>query len=117
MDIKNALGDFKDEAIEQFETIPKIAKKQILGEDKKVDPITNKPKPSKKMLTQLTQATAQLQQAKLKKIREELDKQRLKIIPPEKKAALEAKKEKFDVVAQTLKNSESTGEFGRQVGG
>lgn len=95
-------------------------KKQILGkkDDKKQDPVTGKPVPSKKALAQLTQAVAQLQQAKLKKIREELEKQRLPSAAPEKKQEeLEAKKKSFDVIAQTLKNAKSTGEFGRQVGG
>lgn len=120
--INNALGDFKDEVVEQFESIPKIAKKQILGDkqktDDKVDPITNKPKPSKKIMTQLTQATAQLAQTKLKKIREELDKQRLKVIPPEKKAEIEQKKmAQDDAIAATLRNAQSTGEMGKNIGG
>jgi len=71
--INNALGDFKDEVVEQFEAIPKIAKKQIFGEkkpseDKKknTDPVTNKPVPTKKVLTQLSQATKQLSDTRLK---------------------------------------------------
>lgn len=121
--------------------IPQTAKGQIIGSQqkgseeavgqsvsgKKLDPVTGKPPPSPKILSQLTQATAQLAQAKLKRVREELEKQRLKItgenqvkssqpgqgpeIPPEKP------KPKDDVIAKTLKSSKSTGEFGKNIGG
>lgn len=103
--------------------VAQSAKNQIVGaaEDKqKVDPMTNKPVPTKKMMTQLTQATKQLQQTKLQKIREELDKQRLKVtgadsakasssqagpeIPVTKKPSTD------DAVSKTLRNSQSTGE-------
>ncbi len=109
----NPLGDFVDEVEEVTkDTVKGIvieAKKQVF--DKKVDPITNKPVPTKKVLTQLTQATKQLQQTKLQKIREELDKQRLKITPPEKKLEMEQKKKLVDdAVSKTLRNSQSTGE-------
>jgi hypothetical protein len=120
--------------------VPKSAKSQIIGpadakavageasdKNKKTDPTTGKPVPSKKVLSQLTQATAQLAQTKLKKIREELDKQRLKTSGPASADAsarqagpqvpTEKPKPKDDVVAQTLKASKSTGEFGKNIGG
>lgn len=150
----NPLGGFKDEVEEVVEYskkkvvndvakgILKSAQNQVFGEKKhqedktkKVDPTTGKPVPTKKILTQLTQATAQLQQAKIKKLREELDKQRLKITDEKQKLApIESAKtighgpivqesseqEKGpppEAVQATLRNSKSTGEFGRQVGG
>lgn len=129
--------------------VPKSAKGQITGpadakaiagearqdQTKKVDPVTGKPVPTKKMLTQLTQAMAQLQQTKLQKVREELEKQRLKVTGEKQKLApIESKKaagkgpvmpepgetEKApppEAVTATLRGSKSTGEFGRQVGG
>lgn len=117
----NPLGDFVDEVEEVTkDTVKGIvieAKKQVF--DKKVDPITNKPVPTKKVLTQLTQATKQLQQTKLQKIREELDKQRLKVTDQKAKPTqpgqgpeLSAEKPKpaDDAVQKTLRNSQSTGE-------
>ncbi|MCL4398146.1 hypothetical protein M1403_03960 [Patescibacteria group bacterium] len=114
--------------------VPKSIKTQVVGQtidngsgtadkkqdtrNKKMDPVTGKPIPTKKALTQLTQATAQYQKTKLQKLREEFDKMKLPSATPEKKQEeLIAKKKSFDVVAQTLKSAESTGEFGRQVGG
>lgn len=149
--MNNPLGDFTDEFVELGEDtgkklvrdvvkgIPQTIKQQLTrpmtDEDKKTDPTTGKPVPTKKILTQLTQATAQLQQTKLKKIREELDKQRLKVTDEKQKLApIESKKTagqgpimpesaetdkapQPDAVAATMRNSKSTGEFGRQVGG
>jgi hypothetical protein len=126
--------------------VPKAAGKQILGDqiidnssgtkDRKIDdrkkggqdPVTGKPVPSKKTLTQLTQATVQLQQIRLKKVREELEKQRLKVssdqgagnnqpgtgpeIPVEK-----PKVPQDNAVQATLRNAQSTGEAGKNIGG
>lgn len=121
--------------------VPKAAKAQITGKpsqdgnntlqsgdrksdkviDDKVSPVTGKPVPSQKVLTQLVQATNQLQMAKLKKLREDLEKQRLKTnVPDSAKASAgeagpelppEKKKSVDDIVQQTLKNAGSTGEF------
>ncbi len=94
---------------------------------KKVDPVTGKTQPSKKMLTQLSQQVAQLAQTRLKKVREELEKQRLKIDEPAAAKAMagetgpevkaEEKKPKEDIVQKTLKASKSTGEFKGLIGG
>lgn len=91
------------------------------------DPVTGKPVPSKKVLSDLKNATTQVAQMKLKQIREELEKQRLKIQeqPPFAEASeghgpevpAEPEKPKEDVVAMTLKQSKSTGEFGKNIGG
>lgn len=141
--MNNPLGNFADEAGEVIKDTTRDivveAKKQVLGkkdkDNKKQDPVTGKPVPSKKALTQLTQATAQLQFAKLKKVREELEKQRLKVADNKQKLApIESAKtagkgpvmaepgeqEKApppEAVTATLRGSKSTGEFGRQVGG
>lgn len=130
--------------------VPKAAKQQITGDDKNyqdikdsspqqdkkqvknTDPVTGKPPPTKKMLTQLTQATSQLQMQKLQKVREELDKIRLKVTDEKQKLAPgesakstgqgpempeEKPKEQGDVVATTLRNAQSTGETGKNLGG
>lgn len=130
--MNNPISQFTDEIVEQVEDLPKVVKKQIQNsnlpqdqqsKDKKVDdkkdPVTGKPIPSKKALTQLNQATAQLAQARLKKLREDLDKQRLKITKKEENPSdsPEVAKPKDDIVAQTLKNSKSTGEFAKNPGG
>ncbi len=100
----------------------------------KVDPVTGKTKPSKQVLRDLQQKTAQVAQMKLKKVREELERQRLKVT--DKKAELApietakkqgngptvsvegAEKAPIDeAVANTLKGSKSTGEFKGLVGG
>lgn len=121
--------------------IPRAAKTQITGKpiqdtsnvpqsgdkkadrvvDDKVSPVTGKPVPSQKILTELVQATNQLSLAKLKKTREELAKIRLKVsVPDSAKASAgeagpelpaEKKKSVDDIVQQTLKNAGSTGEF------
>lgn len=135
--MNNPLGNFADEVGETAKDTAKDlvmeAKKQILTkkddkqDDKKIDPTTNKPVPTKKVLTQLTTATAQLAQTKLKKIREELEKQRLKVTDKEPlktgqpgqgpELPAEKPKPKDDAVAATLRNAKSTGEMGRNVGG
>jgi hypothetical protein len=135
--MNNPLGNFADEAGEAVkETTKSIlveAKKQVLAktddqkDGKKVDPTTNRPIPTKKVLTQLTQATTQLQQARLKKVREELEKQRLKVTDKDqiKKGQqgagpdmpVEKPKQDDDVVATTMRNASQTGEMGRNVGG
>ncbi len=72
MNKNNPLGDFTDEVGEQLEDLPQIAKKQIIGANQ------SKPVASKKVLSQLSRATAGLAQTRLKQVREELEKQRLK---------------------------------------
>lgn len=138
----NPLGDFRDEAVEQLEGVKKIVKQQVLDNPKppptdekgippvkdakktKVDPVTGKPIATKKVLTQLSQATTQLAQIRLKKLREDLDKQRLKVStqklgdkaqggPPIPDKPIK----KDDAVSQTLKASKETGEFKGLIGG
>lgn len=100
---------------------------------KKTDPVTGKPVPQKPQLQHLTHAAAQLRLAKLKQVREELEKQKLKI--SDQKAALSpieaakkqgmgpamptesAEKAPDNSVANTLKGSQGTGEFKGLVGG
>ncbi len=132
-------SDFKDEMGEHLEDLTRVVKKQIVAKpqqsdasntsdvsdksDKKVDPTTGKPVPSKKMLTQLNQQVVQLAQMRLKKVREELEKQRLKTdstkptgeAGPEIKP--EAKKPQDDAVQKALQSSKSTGEFKGAIGG
>ncbi len=126
------MSDFKDELGEAAKDMVKIAKKQILSKtsqtsqtnqtpqtDKK-DPITGKPVPSKRVLSDLKNATAQVAQMKLKQIREELEKQRLKTKeagPSSAEAPEGQRKPKEDAIAKTLKQSKSTGEFGKNIGG
>lgn len=128
---QSKFSDFKDELGETVRETTKFVKKQTDQLDpkanKKVDPMTGKPVPSKKMLTQLTQQTAQLAQVRLKKVREELAKQRLKVneLASAKDTAGEAgpevkheeAKPKEDAIAKTLKGSKSTGEFKGLIGG
>lgn len=128
--------------------VPLAAKQQIMGSDdskpgevnknnkvnednksnKKIDPVTGKPIPSKRALSDLKNATAQMAQMKLKKIREELEKQRMKITDEQRKKMeqgktpgpeipVEPEKPKEDVVAKVLKASKSTGEMGKNIGG
>lgn len=94
-----------------------------------VDPVTGKPIPSKKVLSDLTKATAQLQTAKIKKVREELEKQRLKTSPkgageqgkegtgPQIPEIPEEKKPKPEAVTNALRGSKETGEFKGLIGG
>lgn len=112
----NLLNNFTDEVGEKVLETAKIVKKQLTQKPVQQNP-NEPPPPSKKILNQLNQATTELSQIRLKKIREELDKQRLKIKKPELEKIEETKREAFDVVAQTLKNSQSTGEFGKNIGG
>lgn len=93
---------------------------------KKTDPITGKPAPSKRVLTDLKNAAAQLQMQKLQQVREELAKQRNKNMDannspatptagPEVKTA--DKKLDDGAVARTLRASGQTGEFKGSAGG
>lgn len=112
--------------------------KQQGGNEKdkqEVDPVTGLPPIKKKAtLTNLTQATAQLRMAKLKKLREELEQQRLKVSDKKTELApIESSKTqghgpvvvsesserepKDNAVANTLKGSKDTGEFKGLIGG
>ncbi len=134
---QSKFSDFKDEVGEIMVETGNVVKKQLTQkpvdnqtrsldqarDDKKVDPTTGKPVPSKKMLGNLSQQVAQLSQMRLKNVREELEKQRLKI--EEKKAETgqgpeikhEEKKPQDDAVAKTLAASKSTGEIKGTIGG
>ncbi len=103
-------------------------KRSDSAQGKKIDPVTGRPVPSKKMLTQLNQQVAQLAQARIKKVREELEKQRLKVTGqpssvtgqkdgPGPEVKEEPEKPKEDAVAKTLKAAKSTGEFKGLIGG
>jgi len=117
--MNNVISDFKDELGESAKDIVKIAKKQVAGES--TDPVTGKPVPSKKIVAQLAAQTAQIAQMRMKKVREELEKQRLKVSPPASVSPAagggEVKKPKDNAVAVTLKGSKSTGEFKGLIGG
>ena len=127
--MSNIISDFKDELSESAKDMVKIAKKQVAGgdqiKDKKTDPVTGKPIPSKKMVTQQAQQTAQIAQMRMKKVREELEKQRLKVTAapvgtPAGQAGPEIKQEQpkqDDAVQKALKASKSTGEFKGLIGG
>lgn len=129
--MNNPISSITDEVGEQLKDFGRIAKKQITSnvsnetkdpkKDKKVDPVTGKKPPTKQQLSTLQQQTAQLAQARLKKVREELEKQRLQVTQvqagkPQEQAS-NAKKPKDDAVAKTLKASKSTGEFKGLIGG
>lgn len=115
----NPLNDFTDEVGEKVLETAKIVKKQLVS--KPVQQNSNEPPPpSKKILNQLNQATAQLAKIRLDKVREELEKQRLKIkkpasVPPTADSV--EVKSVDDAVARTLRSSKSTGEFGKNIGG
>lgn len=146
--MNNQISDFKDEVEEVFHETAKIVKKQVTAKpvpqmdqngqvgqedqldpksNKKIDPVTGKPMPSSKMLTHLNQQVAQLAQMRIKKVREELEKQRLKtrdqVLGSSGQSAQgpdikqEQTKPKEDIVAKTLKASKSTGEFKGLIGG
>lgn len=134
---KGLATDFKDEIVEQIKDFGRIAKAQAVGDQKqeesgvsrpkkvdKIDPVTGKKPPTKQQLNNIQQQTAQLAQARLKKVREDLEKQRLKVtqeaqnnphggpeIKQEKKPSVD------DAVQKTLKASKSTGEFKGLIGG
>lgn len=159
-DFKDEFGEMGKDVAKGFveevvKGIPQTAKKQILRrkgdagdvsdegdksdkknkiDQTKVDPVTGKPVVKKQILTQLSQAAAQLQIAKLKKVREELEKQRLKVtdkkselspIESSKKQGMGPvmstesleKQPKDEAVANTLKGSKNTGEFKGLIGG
>lgn len=125
--MNSVILNLKDETGERLLEVGKSFKKQIVGDnnkgdkDDKKDPVTGKPVIGKKLLTQLNQQVAQLAKLRIKKVREELEKQRLKV---EKPASVPATAEdsggakpKEDVIGRVLKASKSTGEFGKNIGG
>lgn len=139
--MNNPIPNITDEVGEQLKDFGKVAKKQVTGDDStkpqenirslddardKKDPITGKKPPTKQQLSTLQQQTAQLAQARLKKVREELEKQRIQVtqakqvnqvqsgLGPEVK---KTEKKQDDAVAKTLKASKSTGEFKGLIGG
>lgn len=144
---KNTIFQLKDEAVDTAREFGMVAKKQIAGNDgsgskgiqsdevtkttakndsNKLDPVTGKKPPTKHQMNNLSLQVAQLSQARLKKVREELEKQRLKTTEQaqeieREKAGPEVKivstKPKDDAVAKTLKGSKSTGEFKGLIGG
>lgn len=121
--ITNTIGQFTDEFVEQVvKGVPREAKTQIFGSkpNEKISDVTGKPVPTKKALTQLSQATDQLQAIKLKKMREELARMKLQVTENKSLAGKEGqgpempteKPKKHDnIVEQTLKNARSTGEI------
>lgn len=142
------LEDVKNTAVREVKSLPKAVKSQVAGPSdnqmsiatgnevrdkkqdpsgKKMDPVTGKPVPSKKLLTQITTATAQVAMSRLKSLREELAKQRLKTEAvqegkaKEGEAGPEIKKEepkpKEDAISKMLKASKSTGEAKGLIGG
>lgn len=132
--MNSSLTNFKDETGERLLEAGKLIKKQILPKKSQTfqtsqisqtpktdkDPVTGKPVPSKKILTQLNQQVAQLAQMRIKKVREELEKQRLKVSSQQTADSGQARpeiKQKEDVISKVLKASKSTGEFGKNIGG
>lgn len=150
------LENVKNTAVRETKSFPKMVKKQVVGTDQdqtmdkgkgmqekkqdkgggKFDPVTGKPIPSQQMVATLSAQTAQLARMRMKKVREELEKQRLKVTDEKQKLApVEAakaagmgpvvpaegaeteKKPKSEAVAATLKGSKSTGEFKGLIGG
>ncbi len=156
------LGDLSDKAFEQLEdvkntairearSLPKTIKQQVFESprrnplpdekgspgQKDVDPVSGKPVPSRKVVNQIAQATAEVAKARIKKLREELDKQKLKtsekkkvVLSPlesAKKAGIgpeipetetgPERDKKDKAVETTLKGSKSTGEYKGIVGG
>ena len=118
----NNLNNFKDELGELALETAKTVKKQITR--KPADPAADKsqpPAPSKKVYNQLTKAVADLAKIRLDKVREELEKQRLKTTKNQRPTAngenAQVEKPVDDAVQKMLKASKSTGEFGKMVGG
>ena len=116
------LNNFADELEELALETAKTVKKQIT--QKPVDPAVDKsqpPAPSKKVYGQLTKAVADLAKIRLDKVREELEKQRLKVVNNQgTRNKIQTDQEKApvdDAVQKMLKASKSTGEFGKLVGG
>lgn len=155
-DVTDEMGELVKDTGKKFvrdvvKGVPQTAKQQIVGNsnannannagtageinkdnknnksNKKVDPVTGKPVPSNRVLSDLKNATAQIAQMKLKQIREELEKQRLKVRDQKSGSSgqpaqgpeipVEKEKPKEDVIAKTLKQSKSTGEYGKNIGG
>lgn len=109
-------GQIAGKQIGNVDQVGQVDRTQDKG-SKKIDPVTGKPIPSKKVLLQLNQQVAQLAQMRMKKVREELEKQRLPVKQVEQEKQVEQVKEKEDVVSRVLKASKSTGEFGKNIGG
>lgn len=87
------------------------------------DPITGKPVPSKRALSDLKNAVSQLQMQKLQKVREELAKQRNKI--PDEQAVskdgvgpqvVSENKKSDEAVRRAVQSSETTGEHKGSAG-
>lgn len=126
--MNSSLSNFRDETGERLLEVGKTIKKQIISKpgdisnkndtnDKK-DSVTGKPVIGKKLLTHLNQQVAQLAQMRIKKVREELEKQRLKMSNGQSTMGnVEDQKPKEDVIGKVLKASKSTGEFGKNIGG
>lgn len=125
---KQQITGVQDQIQVQGETVDnKAIKTNKTSKLKNNDPVTGKPIPSKKVITQLADATKRLRLTKLQKIREELEKQRNKVKDEQGKAAngqqtgpevkVEDKKLDPGAVARTLKQSQSTGEMKGSVGG
>lgn len=119
-------SEFKDEVGEIFHETARAVKKQVTqkpddsAREAKKDLVTGKPIPTKKMLGNLSEQVAQLSRMRLKKVREELEKQRLKVKQMDQVKQVEQveqAKPKDDIVQQTLKGSKSTGEFKGLIGG
>lgn len=105
--------------------IEQIAGQKNNAQNKKIDPVTGKPIPSKPMLKHLQNAVQQLQISRLQKLREELAKQRMKIndgqkgegTGPEIKSTMDKNKPKPGAVQKMLQQSGETGEMKGGVGG
>ncbi|MCL4390110.1 MAG: hypothetical protein M1484_03725 [Patescibacteria group bacterium] len=130
MDSNNLQNKFSDELGEKLEEGVRVVKKQVTAKpappspDDKKDLVTGKPVPSKPVLTKLNQQVAQLAQMRIKKVREELARQRLKTSQMNQTNQTNqtvepapVQKPADDAVAKMLKSSKSTGEFKGAVGG
>ncbi len=120
---QGSLGDQGSGGDEGVGGMEKNAKQKPPGT--KIDPVTGKPIPSKKMLTHLSDAAAKVRLQKLQQVRKQLEEQRLKITEegakkdmlvgtaPGQGPAMKVEtkpKLKDDAVAKTLRKSQSTGE-------
>jgi len=137
--MNNPIGQFTDELVELgkdtgktfvrdvVKGVPQSAKSQILGtepakldQSKKTSLVTDKPIPSKQAMSQLSQATSQLQTTKLRQVRKRLEEMRLKATEQKSLAGqkgtgpeISVSKPKAPVdnaVQKMLKNARSTGE-------
>lgn len=108
------MNDFTDEMIEQGKGATKRVIGQIVGSpvgNPKVNEFTGKPIPSKKILTKISREADQLALARLKKTRENLDKMKLQRSENKSLAEIQKEKKVDNIVDQTLKNAQSTGEI------